>query len=48
MLMLNRGYPIEVVARALGHADIRVTQQAYARLLRDGVVDSYKRLQKKR
>ena len=44
MLMLNRGFPIEIVAKALGHKNIRVTQQAYARLIRQGVVDAYLRV----
>lgn len=33
MLLLNDGMPIEIVARVLGHSDIRTTQAAYARIL---------------
>lgn len=33
MLLLNDGLPIEIVARVLGHSDIRTTQAAYARIL---------------
>lgn len=32
-VLLNSGVPIEVVSRVLGHESIRVTQQAYARIL---------------
>ena len=31
--LLNNGVRIEVVSALLGHADVRVTQQAYAELL---------------
>jgi integrase/recombinase XerD len=30
--LINRGVPLEHVSKALGHADVRVTQQAYADL----------------
>lgn len=33
MVLLNDGYPIEVVAKVLGHANINTTQEAYARIL---------------
>ena len=33
MLLLNDGMPIEIVARVLGHNDIKTTQAAYARIL---------------
>ena len=32
--LLNRGVRIEVVSRQLGHADTRITEKAYAKLLR--------------
>lgn len=37
MLLLNKGFPIEIVAKVLGHTNIRTTQQAYARILDSSV-----------
>lgn len=42
MLLLNDGFPIEIVARVLGHADIRTTQTAYARILDRTVAKAFK------
>lgn len=39
MLLLNRGVPIEVVSKILGHTSIRTTQMAYAKVLKTSVVD---------
>lgn len=33
MLLLNYGFPIEIVSKVLGHSNIRTTQQAYAKIL---------------
>ena len=33
MLLLNYGFPIEIVAKVLGHPNIKTTQQAYAKIL---------------
>lgn len=41
MLLLNDGMPIEIVARVLGHADIRTTQAAYARILDHTVAKAF-------
>ena len=46
MLMLNKGYPIEIVAKVLGHSDIRTTQRAYAHILNKTVVEAFKRIDK--
>jgi integrase len=35
--LLNRGAAIEDISKLLGHADVRVTQQAYAGLLDETV-----------
>lgn len=33
MLLLNDGFPIEIVAKVLGHTSIKTTQEAYARII---------------
>lgn len=33
MILLNEGFPIEIVAKVLGHSSIRTTQSAYAKIL---------------
>lgn len=33
MLLLNDGFPIEIVAKVLGHTNIKTTQDAYARII---------------
>lgn len=44
MLMLNKGYPIEIVAKVLGHSDIRTTQKAYAHILNKTIIDAFKKI----
>jgi integrase len=39
--LLNRGKRIEIVSALLGHADVRVTQQSYARLRADAIRAEY-------
>ena len=46
MLMLNKGYPIEIVARVLGHSDIKTTQHTYAQILNKTVVEAFKKYEK--
>lgn len=46
MLMLNKGYPIEIVAKVLGHSDVRTTQKAYAHILNKTVVEAFKKIEK--
>lgn len=38
MMLLNNNVPIEIVAKILGHANIRTTQQSYARIREDAVI----------
>ena len=45
MLMLNKGYSIEVIAKVLGHSDIKTTQQCYAKILDRTVIDSFKKIE---
>lgn len=42
MLLLNNGYPIEVVSKVLGHTDIKTTQKAYAKILSKTIVETFK------
>ena len=44
MLLLNSGIPIEVVAKVLGHSNIKITQEVYARILDDSVVKAFEKL----
>ena len=48
MILLNEGYPIEVVSKVLGHTDIRTTQKAYAKILSTTVIDTFKRIEDKK
>lgn len=43
MVLLNEGFPIEVVAKVLGHASIKTTQEAYARILDKTVAREFAR-----
>ncbi len=44
MLLLNSGIPIEVVAKVLGHSNIKITQEVYARILDGSVVKAFEKL----
>lgn len=46
MVLLNEGFPIEIVAKVLGHANIQTTQAAYARILDDTVAREFAKRQK--
>lgn len=41
MYLLNHGVRMEVVAKVLGHSSIRTTEQAYARILPDTVIEAF-------
>jgi len=44
MLLLNKGVPIEIVSKVLGHKSIRTTQEAYAKILNQSVIDALKKI----
>ena len=46
-MMARKGYSIEVIARVLGHSDIKTTQAVYARYMKDSVVREYRKIEKK-
>lgn len=39
MMLLNKGVPLEVVSKSLGHSSIRTTENTYAKLLQSTVID---------
>ena len=41
MYLLNHGVRMEVVSKVLGHSSIRTTEQVYARILSDTVIDAF-------
>lgn len=43
-MLLNKGVPIEIVAKILGHSNIRITQQCYAKILNRTVVAAMRRV----
>lgn len=43
-MLLNKGVPIEVVAKILGHSNIKITQQCYAKILNKTVVAAMRRV----
>lgn len=44
MVLLNSGVPIEIVSKVLGHSNIKITQEVYARILDDAVVKAFEKL----
>ena len=41
MYLLNHGVRMEVVSKVLGHSSIKTTEQTYARILSDTVIDAF-------
>lgn len=41
-MLLNKGFTMETVSKVLGHADIKVTQEAYAKMLDKTVIKQFK------
>ena len=46
-ILLNRGIPMQIVAKICGHSSTRITEQVYAKLLDETVVDAVKKLKDK-
>lgn len=40
MMLLNKGVPLEVVSKSMGHSSIRTTESTYAKLLNSTVIDA--------
>ena len=47
MVLLNKGVPIELVAKVLGHSNISVTQKVYAKVLDTTMIKKFKELKEK-
>ena len=43
-ILLNRGIPMQIVAKICSHSSTRITEQVYAKLLDETVVDAIKGL----
>ncbi len=43
ILMLNRGIPIEMVSKFLGHTNISITSRVYAKVVDDSVIKAFKK-----
>lgn len=46
-LLLNAGIPMQIVSKICGHSSIRITEQVYAKLFNETVVDAIMRLNTK-
>ena len=47
MVLLNKGVPIELVAKVLGHSNMSVTQKVYAKVLDTAMIKKFKELKEK-
>lgn len=47
-ILLNAGVPMQIVSKICGHSSTRITEQVYAKLLDETVVEAIKKLQKKK
>ena len=45
--MLNKGMPIEVVSKVLGHSNTRITEQVYAKILNKTIENAFDALEEK-
>ena len=41
MMWLNKGVPVEIVSRMLGHSNVKITQAVYAHILDQTIVDAF-------
>ena len=44
-LLLNEGVPMQIVSKICGHSSTKITEQVYAKLLDETVVDAISKLQ---
>jgi len=44
MYLLNKGFPMEIVAKVLGHKSIKTTEAVYAKILDKSVEDAFRKL----
>lgn len=47
-ILLNAGIPMQIVSKICGHSSTKITEQVYAKLLDETVVEAIKKLQKKK
>ena len=45
-IWLNKGIPLEVVSKCLGHSSLSTTQKAYAKILDDTIVEAFAKIKK--
>lgn len=45
-VLLNKGVPIEIVSKVLGHSSILQTQRAYAQINDDTMIEAFKKIEK--
>ena len=42
-LLLNKGIPMQIVSKICGHSSTKITEQVYAKLLDETIVDAIKK-----
>lgn len=47
MMLINKGVPLEVVSKSMGHSSIRTTEAIYAKLLNSTVIDALAKVELK-
>lgn len=45
-LLLNEGIDMRIISKICGHSSVKITEQVYAKLLDETVVDAIKKLKK--
>lgn len=46
-MLLNQGIPMQIVSKICGHSSTKITEQVYAKLLDETIVDTIKKILKK-